>query len=123
MSWQRRLGGGTLALVGFLLSPLSWWNDAFINVPLAYGFASLVSWPFPEAFEISWIAGYWLTNVLGLVLMQKGARHLARPEASRTYTRRDLLKDILVSLAYTALIAVLIISKVLKPIPDYFRAG
>ncbi len=30
---------GIVAVVGYLLSPLSWWNDLFVNVPLAYLFA------------------------------------------------------------------------------------
>jgi len=28
-----------IAVVGFVLSPLSWWNDLFVNIPLAYLFA------------------------------------------------------------------------------------
>lgn len=43
MNWKRKIGGGTLAFIGFMLSPLSWWNDLFVNVPLALGFAWLVS--------------------------------------------------------------------------------
>jgi len=31
---------GTLGVAGFILSPLSWWNDVIVNFPLAYGFAS-----------------------------------------------------------------------------------
>ncbi len=30
---------GIVAVIGYLLSPLSWWNDLFVNVPLAYLFA------------------------------------------------------------------------------------
>ena len=43
MSWRRKLGGSVLAFVGFMLSPLSWWNDAFVNIPLALLFAWLMS--------------------------------------------------------------------------------
>ena len=35
MSWKRKAYGGLLGFIGFLLSPLSWWNDLFVNVPLA----------------------------------------------------------------------------------------
>lgn len=29
------------ATVGYLLSPFSWWNDLYINFPIAYGMAYL----------------------------------------------------------------------------------
>jgi len=38
MAWKRKVTGGILGLVGFMLSPLSWWNDLFVNVPLALVF-------------------------------------------------------------------------------------
>ena len=37
MSLGRKIKGGVVAMIGFLLSPLSWWNDAFVNIPIAYG--------------------------------------------------------------------------------------
>ncbi|MEB3104243.1 MAG: hypothetical protein VKN17_00515, partial [Cyanobacteriota bacterium] len=37
-----RLRAVVLIGVGWLLSPLCWWNDLVINLPLAYGFARLV---------------------------------------------------------------------------------
>lgn len=116
-SWGR---GGLLGIIGFLLSPLSWWNDAFINIPLALGWAWLVGWVWPGAFEVAFIGGYWLTNVLGLVLLTRAARELfaGRP---KPYATRELLKDALVALAYTALIVLLIRLKVLQPLQDYWR--
>ena len=42
----------------FLLSPLSWWNDLFVNVPLALAFAWVVSWFWPTAFTASFVLGY-----------------------------------------------------------------
>ena len=29
----RRVAGGFLGFIGYMLSPLSWWNDLFVNVP------------------------------------------------------------------------------------------
>lgn len=114
----RRLRGGLLGIIGFLLSPLSWWNDLFINVPLALGFAWLVALLWPAAFEAAFIAGYWLTNVLGLVLLTRGAKELLAGRPS-PYSRRELLKDLLVAAAYTAVIVVLIKLRVLQPLQDY----
>ena len=65
MAWKRKVTGGVLAMIGFMLSPLSWWNDLFVNVPLALAFAWLVSLFYKPAFAASLVIGYWLTNVLG----------------------------------------------------------
>lgn len=118
MSLKRKLTGGVLAFIGFMLSPLSWWNDLFVNIPLALAFAWIVSWFWPAVFTASFVLGYWLTNILGLVLMQKGAQQ-AVSEKPEPYTRRALLRDIGISLAYTLLIVALVKHGVLKPLPDY----
>jgi hypothetical protein len=61
-----------IAAIGFVLSPLSWWNDVVVNVPLAYLFA----WPFSawdeRLYVPAFVLGYWLTNIAGLVLLHKG---------------------------------------------------
>lgn len=120
MALKRKITGGFLALVGYMLSPLSWWNDAFVNLPLALVFAWAVSFFYKPAFEVSLIVGYWLTNVLGFVLMHKGAQKVLSKEEKK-YTRRDLLKDVAISLAYTAAIVILLKLGVLKPFENYFK--
>ncbi len=119
MAWKRKLKGGFLAAVGYLLSPLSWWNDLFINVPLALVFAWIASAVYKPAFTVSLVIGYWLTNVLGFVLMHKGAQHLLSDEDKR-YSRRELVKDVIISVAYTVLILVLVELGILKPFQHYF---
>jgi hypothetical protein len=119
MSWKRKTKGGVLAVVGYMLSPLSWWNDAFVNVPLAVGFAWVVAAFYKPAFAPAVVVGYWLTNVLGFVLMHKGAQQALSAE-ERKYSRRELVKDLGVSLAYTLLILVLLQAGVLKPFQHYF---
>jgi hypothetical protein len=120
MAWKRKITGGILAFIGFMLSPLSWWNDLFVNVPLALVFAWLVSSVYKPAFEVSVIVGYWLTNVIGFVLMHKGAEKMMKDQDS-PYSRRNLVKDVLVSLLYTALIVLLLKLGVLKPFENYFK--
>jgi hypothetical protein len=122
MSWKRKTTGGVLGVIGFMLSPLSWWNDLFVNVPLAVGFGWLVSLMYRPAFEAAVVVGYWLTNVLGFVLMQKGAQRMFTDQPSKPYSRRALLKDVLISLLYTALILALVKLKLVQPIGDYFPA-
>lgn len=119
MNWKRKFGGSVVGLIGFLLSPLSWWNDLFVNVPLAFAFASVVGWCWRPAFATGFVVGYWLTNVLGFVLMQKGAQQMLK-EKSAPYSRRALLRDLGVSLLYTLLIVLLIKLKVLQPVQEYF---
>jgi hypothetical protein len=117
---KRRVWGGFLGVVGFLLSPLSWWNDAFINLPLAVAFGWLVSLVYKPAFEVAVVVGYWLTNVAGFVLMHKAGEKLIRKE-DRKYSKKDILRDVGISLAYTIFIVILVKLKVLQPITDYFK--
>lgn len=121
---QRKITGGLLAALGFMLSPLSWWNDAFVNLPLAVAFGWLCSFWVGAAhrnpvFNVAVVVGYWLTNVLGFVLMHRGVRQL-RSTAVQGVTRRELWKDLWISLGYTALIVVLLKLGVLKPVEAYF---
>ncbi len=120
MVWKRKITGGVLAFIGFMLSPLSWWTDLFVNVPLALAFAWLVSWFYKPAFGMSLVVGYWLTNVLGFILMHKGAQKIVS-EKQKPYSRRDLLRDVGISLFYTALIVALVKLGILQPIQSYAR--
>jgi hypothetical protein len=104
-----------------MLSPLSWWNDLFVNVPLALAFAWVVSWFYRPAFVASLVVGYWLTNVMGFILMHKGAQKLLSEKQGR-YSWRDLGRDVGISLLYTALIVALVRFGMLKPIQSYFQA-
>jgi hypothetical protein len=117
---KRKAAGGLLAFIGFMLSPLSWWNDAFVNLPLAVGFAWIIALFYKPAFAPSVVIGYWLTNVLGFVLMHKGGAKILS-EADAPYSWRHLGRDLIVSLLYTLLIVALIKLKVLQPVADYFQ--
>ena len=120
MAWKQKFSGGILAGIGFMLSPLSWWNDLVVNLPLALAFAWVASFFYKPAFEACVILGYWLTNILGFVLMHKGAQKVFSNE-QRKYSRRDLLRDFGISLLYTGLILLLLKVGVLKPIENYFK--
>ncbi len=126
VAWKRKITGSILGVVGFMLSPLSWWNDAVVNLPLAVLFAWVVgliykpaAQPRSAAFNAAVIIGYWLTNILGFVLMHKGAQQAFSKTESK-YSWRSLSKDVAISLIYTCLIVVLIKTGVLQPIQDYF---
>jgi len=122
MVWKRKATGSVLAAVGYMLSPLSWWNDMVVNMPIALVFAWGVSAFWKSAFGPAMVIGYWLTNVLGLVLMHKGAQQLLS-NGPKKYSRRELMKDLIISLGYTLLIIVLIKTGILKPVAHYFPGG
>ena len=118
MKLKQRFKGGLIGFIGYLLSPLSWWNHAFVNVPLALAFAWPISLFWPRAFTASFIVGYWLTNVIGLALLHKGAKQTLTDQPS-LYSRKALLRDLVIALFYTLLILLLIELRILKPLPEY----
>jgi hypothetical protein len=83
-------------------------------------FGWLASLVYKPSFNAAVVMGYWLTNVIGLVLMHKGAA-AALSTTSRRYTGKNLIKDLSISLVYTAIIMLLIRWKFLQPVTDYFR--
>lgn len=105
----QKIKGGFLLTVGYLLSPLCWWNDLIINLPIAYGFGYVVSlwrseWFFPAA-----IVGYWLSNLIGIVLMQMGATDiLQKSTAKKRSLKQELWTGVMTSTAYTFVIVALV---------------
>jgi hypothetical protein len=115
----RRFQGGLLEFLGFMLSPLSWWNDWFVNIPIALAGGWVAAWFYRPAFLPAVIVTYWLTNIAGFILMHKGAQRLTSKE-DKPYTRRNLVHDVCVSLVYTAIIIVLAKLDVLGPLDAHF---
>jgi len=116
MGHKRKLSGGFLIIAGYLLSPLSWWNDIYLNIPLSYAFAWFVGLLYAPAFLAAFIGFYWLTNAAGLVLMHKGAGRVLR-KRTVPYSRKDLLIDLALSIGYTILIIILVRLNVIGPAP------
>jgi hypothetical protein len=119
---KKTISGSFLALVGYILSPLSWWNDAFVNLPLAYVFAWLISSLYRPFFGPGFVAGYWLTNIIGLVMMHKGICQMIRQEyCGPANFKRRLLHDLLISLGYTGVIILLLKFNIIRPVGEYFK--
>ena len=117
MKTNQKLYGGILGAIGFLLSPLSWWNDLFVNFPIAYVCACAVNLLFKGAFLGAFIVSYWLTNVLGFVLLQKGLENTLKDDSEKKkYSWKNFLRDALLSLVYTLLIVILVKLRIIKPI-------
>jgi hypothetical protein len=100
----------SMAVVGFLLSPLSWWNDAFINIPLAYVFGTIVGLLSKSLFMPAVIFGYWLTNIIGFILLHHGIKGLRKSDFSALNFR----KTVFVSCVYTLLVILLIKFHIIK---------
>ena len=97
-----------LLALGWLLSPLCWWNDLVINLPLAYGFARLIQLWHPEWFMAALGLGYWFSNVLGLVLMQTSAVEVFSQPGQPGNLRREILLGLASSTLFTLAVLVLV---------------
>jgi hypothetical protein len=114
---NKKLYGGVLGTVGFLLSPLSWWNDLFVNFPIAYACACGANFIYKGSFLSAFIISYWLTNVLGFALLQKGLEKMGKDaKEKKKYSGKDFLRDMLFSALYTLLIVILVKLGIIKPI-------
>jgi hypothetical protein len=101
---RHRVKDSILATVGYILSPLSWWNDLFVNVPLAYAFAFPFDLLDQRLFLPAFVLGYWLTNLLGFMLLHRGLAGLVKKQRPRMGMRGSLI----VALLYTLVITVLV---------------
>lgn len=95
---------GTVAVIGYLLSPLSWWNDLFVNLPLAYVFAYPFSLFNETLYLPAFVLGYWLSNLIGLVLLHYAGSELIRPRQGSALWRDSFM----ITLLYTLLIVLLV---------------
>lgn len=103
--------------IGYMLSPLSWWNDLFFNLPIALVFGYGVSWLNLQWFFPGTVIGYWLSNVLGIVMMQFGTIDIFLPD-NKQNTARDILLGFGGATLYTVIVAALVYFHILN-IPDF----
>lgn len=103
--------------IGYMLSPLSWWNDLFFNLPIALVFGYGIAWVNPNFFFSGTIVGYWLSNILGILMMQFGAEDLFLAEEKRNI-KRDLLLGLAGSTLYTLVVSALVYFHFLE-LPDF----
>ena len=98
--------------LGWLLSPLTFWNDAFVNIPLAYICASLIFRLAHFDFLLLVLAFYWASNILGLALMYLSGRAIVKGEG---YSAKMLLQTILTVVIYSAALMLLSNLGILRP--------
>ena len=90
----------SIGLVGLMLSPLTPWNDSFINVPIAVAvglaLSSLCS------FDVGYWIGYALSNLLGIFLLL-----IASQEKLRGITWRSIIFNLLIAVVVYSLLHLL----------------
>ncbi|MEG3955822.1 hypothetical protein [Microcoleus sp. herbarium2] len=117
--WFKKIRGGLLLAIGYLLSPLCWWNDIFFNLPIAYAFGYIFSWLSPDLLFPCTIVGYWLSNIAGILLMQLGTLDVLTDKPKEKNLKKELLTGLVSSTAFTLVIVALIHFNVLET-PDFF---
>jgi hypothetical protein len=118
----KKLRGGFLLVLGYLLSPLCWWNDLLFNLPIAYFFGYLCSLFSPKLLIPCTIIGYWLSNVIGILFMQFGSVDILQKDGQERNLRKDLLNGFVSSTVYTLVIMLLIQLKIIDA-PVLFANG
>lgn len=118
---MKRLKCTLLSAAGYILSPLSFWNDLFVNFPIAYVFGLLCGLISQKLFLAGVITGYWLSNIAGIVLLHKGIVCMVNPDLPMKITKGELVKDALWTLLYTGVLIILVKAGILKFLPDYFN--
>ncbi len=110
----RVASGSIVAFIGYILSPASWWNDAFVNIPIAYVAASIASQLNRDLFGPAFATAYLVTNIVGFLMMHTGAEIAVKGRPSLTW--KTLLKYAIVSAAYTAIAVLLVKIGVIEPL-------
>jgi hypothetical protein len=105
ISRHRRLIGGVLVTVGYILSPASWWNDAVVNIPIAYVFGWLASKASEHLFLPVMLLAYWGTNVLGIVMLHVGATYILRKDLPKKHW--NLRRTLIITAIYTVMMLAL----------------
>ncbi|MBF2005797.1 MAG: hypothetical protein IGS49_10120 [Chlorogloeopsis fritschii C42_A2020_084] len=118
----QKLRGGFFLVIGYLLSPLCWWNDLIFNLPIAYFFGYICSLFSPKLMMPGVIVGYWLSNIIGILLMQAGAIDVLQKQSQERNLKKELLTGLLSSTAYTFLILALIQFKIIDT-PNLFSGS
>lgn len=114
----KKLRGGFFLVLGYLLSPLCWWNDLLFNLPIAYGFGYICSLFYPKLLLPGSIIGYWLSNIIGILLMQFGAMDVLQNQPKERNLKKELLSGVVTSTIYTLVILALVQLKIIDaPVP------
>lgn len=112
--WPIQLRALALLAIGWMLSPLCWWNDLVINLPIAWLVARLLAVWNSSWFTPGLLIGYWLTNIVGILLMQLSALDVFRDKDQPRDLPRELLGGLLTSTLYSLAVFLLVKTGILS---------
>lgn len=115
---MKRLFRVFIFFTGWILSPFTWWNDAFVNMPLSYLIANFIYYLMKLPFKWLVIGSYWFTNLLGIYFMYFGGKQLMVSSKNKSKTAILLILFIIV---YSAIMLYLDKEGKLIPICEYFE--
>lgn len=98
--------------IGWMLSPFTFWNDAFVNIPFAYICANIYVRMWRSDFLTAVIAFYWISNGLGIFMMYISGKSLFTGKGSII---RELLKLVITLVIYSLALVILYKAGILKP--------
>jgi len=90
--------------IGWILSPFTSWNDIFINIPIAYICARILSHFIRADFIVMLLVFYWITNIIGIVMMAVSGASIIR---GRKNLRRELIITVSAMIAYSLVMVLL----------------
>ncbi len=99
--------------IGWLLSPLTFWNDTFVNIPISYLLASLAIRVIRADFLFLVLIFYWLSNGVGILMMYTSGKSIMRDKSGRL---KALVIFLITVVIYSVIIIILNRTGILKPI-------
>ena len=99
--------------IGWLLSPLTFWNDIFVNIPISYLCASLAIRFIKADFLFLVLIFYWLSNGFGILMMYSSGKSIMQDKGNRS---RSLVTLLITVMIYSVIIIILNRTGILKPI-------
>ncbi len=99
--------------IGWILSPFTFWNDSFVNIPISYICANIVIRYFRVDFLLTVLAFYWLTNALGILIMYASGKELV---GKGRHFVMEAVKLAFAIVLYTAILIFLNKTGILRPI-------
>lgn len=103
----------TIFFIGWMLSPLTFWNDIFVNIPISYLCAALAIRFIRADFLLLVLIFYWLSNGFGILMMFASGKSIMQDKSNRLDALKTLLLTILI---YSTIIILLGKFGILKPI-------
>ncbi len=115
---KKKTKGVIFAIIGYILSPVSWWNDLYVNIPIAYIFALPFGYLSKQLFFPALIIAYWISNIVGFMMMHHGVKKIISKDINK---RKEFVKLFFVSLIYTVFVVLIILIGWLKFPTDYLN--